>query len=72
MVFALCPDNGPPRIWRFVAGSELPEGVSAHLDTRTNILRVNKDIYKRMFWIDQHQLLRTHAVLSYYEMDYAA
>jgi hypothetical protein len=62
MDFALCPDDGPPRLWRFVAPGVLPPGVLSTLDREQNILVIDKEIYDTLPWIDQHQTLRTHAV----------
>ena len=63
MSFALCPDNGPPRLWRFVAAGTLgyiggKPIISILLDG--NILMIDKDMFDSLVELDRHQLLRTH------------
>lgn len=63
MVFTLCPDDGPPRLWRFVAPGELGLSkagnpiVAVLLDG--NILKIDRELFNKMGWIDQHLVLRT-------------
>jgi len=63
MAFALCPDGGLPRLWRFVdeplgyAGGGSPI-VSMLLPG--NILKIDRELYDQLSPINQHQLLRTH------------
>ena len=66
MAFAICPDDGLPRLWRFVEPGGLPRGVMASLDAEQNLLIIDKELFDRMDWIDQHMLLRTHAPTTYY------
>ena len=66
MGFALCPDEGPPRLWRFVDDDTMTaDRVVSILDTGRNILVVNKPLYDQMGELDKHMLLRTHAHLEY-------
>lgn len=64
MAFALCPDDGPPRLWRFVATGELgyTDGglpvVSVLLPG--NILMIDDGLFSSLTDIDRHRLLRTH------------
>ena len=41
-------------------------GVMASLDAEQNLLIIDKELFDRMDWIDQHMLLRTHAPTTYY------
>ena len=64
MAFALCPDGGPPRLWRFVDGGSLGYAggnpvVSVLLPG--NILKIDRELYEGLCEIDKHRLLRTHA-----------
>ena len=49
MVFTLCPDDGPPRLWRFVAPGELGLSkagnpiVAVLLDG--NILKIDRELF---------------------------
>jgi hypothetical protein len=65
MVFALCPDDGPPRLWRFVAPGELPPGVISELDAEQNILRIDRELLVLLPELEQHRVLRTHARFTY-------
>lgn len=64
MAFALCPDNGLPRLWRFVAAGELGfEGgrpIVALLLKDQNLLKIDKELFDQLIPTDQHRLLRTH------------
>lgn len=54
--FALCPDDRPPRLIRFVQG---PLGYLAHLDYENNVLTIDKDEYEqRLTPVEQHALIR--------------
>jgi hypothetical protein len=61
MTFNLCPDDGPPRLWRFVAPGVLPPEVLATLDIEQNLLTIDKSLFSRLGELNQHMLLRTHA-----------
>jgi hypothetical protein len=68
MSFALCPDGGLPRLWRFVDGHQeesWPADLVSVLHAGANLLVINKPLYDQLCWIDQHQLLRTHARYEY-------
>lgn len=66
MGFALCPDNGPPRLWRFVDDDILTAGrIAAMLDAEQNLLIVNRPVFDTMTEQDQHITLRTHARFVY-------
>lgn len=66
MAFALCPDGGPPRLWRFVDDDELTEaGVVSRLDAKQNILLVNRGLFDQLTPLNQHMVLRTHAATEY-------
>lgn len=63
MAFSICPDNGPPRLWRFVASGSLgyvgAQPVVGML-LPGNLLKIDKELYDNLPWSDQHRLLRTH------------
>jgi hypothetical protein len=66
MMFALCPDNGPPRLWRFVEDEIM---TAAHmvsmLDKQANTLLINRPLFDQLSELNQHMVLRTHARIEY-------
>ena len=65
MSFAICPDDGLPRLWRFVASGSLPEEVIATLDKAQNLLTIDRGLFEQLAPLEQHMLLRTHAPVNY-------
>lgn len=66
MTFALCPDNGPPRLWRFVDSEPMTiNNMVSVLDEKNNILIVNKPLFDRLGELNRHMVLRTHARYQY-------
>jgi len=63
MDFALCPDDGPARIIRFVEHSGL--GLLALLDKKSNVLAISKPLYDRLTDLDKQRVLTTHSSLEY-------
>lgn len=69
MGFALCPDEGPPRLWRFVdevlgwGAGGLPIVAILHRDQ--NILKIDKFAYDQLGELEQHMVLRTHRTFVY-------
>jgi hypothetical protein len=69
MAFALCPDNGLPRLWRFVDQSlgwgagGLP--VVAILHREENILKIDRVALGQLGEMEQHMALRTHSRFVY-------
>ena len=62
MAFALCPDGGPPRLWRFVDDDVMTrDRVVSYFTPDKNILVINKPLYDQLAPLDQHRLLRTQA-----------
>jgi len=62
MAFALCPDNGLPRLWRFVDGGSLGYVGGAPIVSMLlpgNLLKIDKELYAQLVPMDQHRLLRT-------------
>ena len=55
----LCPDNGPPRLIRFVTSEVLPSNVVSYLDESKNLLRINKDIYDTLDVSVQYRIQKT-------------
>ena len=55
----LCPDNGPPRLIRFVTSEVLPSNVVSYLDGSKNLLRINKDIYDTLDVSVQYRIQKT-------------
>lgn len=62
MVFAFNPDNGPPRVIRFV--DVLTDNVLAVLDKKQNVLVIVRRHYERLSWVQQHRLLRTQELVT--------
>ena len=62
MSFAICPDEGYPRIWRYVDSSAMPyPDIVATLDRAQNVLVINKPVFDRLDELSQIRVLRTHA-----------
>jgi len=62
--FALCPDNGPPRLIRY----DLPWsdfGLICALDFETNLLRVCREYYDVLTDNQRHQVLLTRREFLY-------
>lgn len=69
MGFVLCPDNGPPRLWRFV---DEPLGfgaggwpIVAILHADENILKVDRVALDQLGELERHMVLRTHKRFVY-------
>lgn len=60
MSFNICPDDGPPRLWRFVAPGVLPEDLLCELHKQQNLLVIDKEKFDKLIGLDQHIVLRTH------------
>ena len=60
MAYALCPDDGLPRLWRFVAPGVLPSDLLCELNKAQNLLVIDREKFDRLIEIDQHIVLRTH------------
>ena len=45
MSFVMCPENGYPRLWRYVGPGVLPEGVLSTYDEKQNLVVINKELY---------------------------
>lgn len=56
MDFALCPDNGPPRLLRFDLEGD---GVVSILYPEENLLRINKRLFDQLDENDQSRVLKT-------------
>lgn len=66
MTFALCPDNGPPRLWRFVEDDALTEaGIVSMLYEASNLLVVNRPLFDRLSEMNRHMVLHTHTHTKY-------
>jgi hypothetical protein len=69
--FALTPDDGPPRILRFVEPGALPDDRTlCVLDYETNVLTINKVLYEKLSRTQQHEVQRTHAITIAVHHDY--
>ncbi len=55
----LCPDNGLPRIIRFVTSEVLPDNIVSYLDESKNLLRINKGIYDTLDKMVQQRIEKT-------------
>lgn len=61
MAYAICPDEGFPRVWRFVPQGVLPDGVLCTLDPVQNVQVIDRELYDRLpAFPEQHLVLRTH------------
>ena len=60
MAFAFNPDDGPPRLIRYVARGTLPEvGLRALLDRKANLLIIDKDWFEGLTDTEKGLVLRT-------------
>lgn len=59
MAFSLCPDNGLPRLWRFVEPGVLPSGTLCMLDPASNLLVIDKGAFDQLPELERHMVLRT-------------
>lgn len=67
MSFALCPDGGLPRLWRFVeADRTMTEGcIVSVLHREENILIINRALYDQLGELERHIVLRTQNEREY-------
>lgn len=67
MNFQLVPDDGPPRIVRFVSSADMPNSNTvALLDQKTNVLRVARELYDQLSPEMQYSVISTqHAALEF-------
>lgn len=66
MGFALCPDEGPPRLWRFVDDEIMTAAnMVSLLSKKDNILIINKPLFDQLGELNRHMVLRTHARCEY-------
>lgn len=60
MKFAFTPDEGPPRLERYVEAGTLPgENLVALFDPANNLLVINRDLFEKLQPTDKHRVLRT-------------
>ncbi len=61
MSFAFCPDDGPPRVMRYVLPGTLPgRDLLALYDKSKNLLIIDRDHFDRLPPYEQRAVLRTH------------
>jgi hypothetical protein len=66
MPYALCPDDGLPRLWRFVDDDIMTAAnMVSLLDKEKNLLIINRQLYERLSELNRHMVLRTHARCEY-------
>ncbi len=66
MAYALCPDEGFPRVWRFVPQGVLPDGVLCTLDPVQNVQVIDKDLFDKLpEFPERHLVLRTQRSQMY-------
>jgi len=67
MAFALCPDGGLPRLWRFVDDDRtMTEGcIVSALYPEYNLLVVNRVLFDQLPELDRHRVLRTQKAREY-------
>lgn len=62
MGFAICPDDGPPRLWRYVDDPDMTAaGMVTSLDQKQNILVINRPLFDSLGELEKVQVLRTRA-----------
>ena len=59
MSFVMCPENGYPRLWRYVGPGVLPEGVLSTYDEKQNLVVINKELFDTLPPFQQREVLRT-------------
>lgn len=63
MSFTLNPDEGFPRLVRFLPASEFPSSTTvAMLDPAYNLLRVNRSIYEQLSDSEKGKVLKTRSI----------
>lgn len=65
MSFALCPDEGFPRLWRFVDDGVLPANVVSTLDPAQNVQVIARNLFDRLPELERLSVLHTHRTLIY-------
>lgn len=69
MAFALCPDDGLPRLWRFVDATTYKPWPAVDcvtvLNQAENTLLINKPLFDQLAPLEQHQVLRTQAPFEF-------
>lgn len=67
MAFNLCPDDGPPRLWRFVApgslGHDRGRSIVSLLLVKENIQKLDKELLDSLPELHRLQVLHTGADL---------
>lgn len=58
MTFAICPEGGYPRLFRF---DITDDRVLSELDEAQNLLRINKYLFDQLPEHLQHEVYKTHA-----------
>ena len=70
MAFAFCPDDGLPRLMRYVEPGSLPgTDLLAVLDPKLNLLIINRALFELLSKEDQHRVLRTQKTSISVTMD---
>ena len=59
MSFGYTPDDGPPRLIRYVEPGSLPPNVLCTLDAANNLLRVDRSLLMRMPELERAIVLKT-------------
>lgn len=65
MAFAMCPDDGLPRLFRKVEPGVLPDNLICRLDKEMNILEIDRERFEQLGKIDQHMMLRTQRAFTF-------
>ena len=58
--FAICPRNGPPRLFRFDINDDR---ILSELDPKKNLLRINQYLYDRLTPAQQQEVFKTRALV---------
>lgn len=58
MTFAICPEGGLPRLFRF---DITDDRILSELDEEHNLLRINRYLFDQLLEHQQHEVFKTHA-----------
>src|SRR5579871_3786434 len=61
MNFSMMPDDGPPRVVRFVTDGSLGTSTVAVLDKSLNVLRVDRDFFDKLTKSEQSLAIKTNS-----------
>lgn len=66
MTFALCPENGYPRIWRYVDKDALPDNIVSTLDPVQNVQVIRRDLFDQLTDLEKLIVQHTRQRIVYF------